>query len=201
MGPELTENEEDNDTICADCESPIGYTEEMFLVQIMQAKKVGGAVIFLPVIDENDVEGGFLFDPWLYCFTCWEEHWDNLKNEAHDHPPVADPIANLTAIECACCGSGIREWEYTGTFTLGELRRSTREPNNVPGPRFTPMNKPEVICLYCLRTFNDNYVEMWESISQFNECADCTHARCWRFQNPGCACGCHTTVTIQETPL
>lgn len=196
MGPELIEDEENpTGNVCADCESGIALTEEAFLVQVVTPAKAGGAVLFFPVIDEHDVAGDFLFEPYLYCFTCWEEHWDNLKNEANDSPPVAD---GYSVIECACCGSGIREWEYAGTFTLGELRTSPREPNNTPGAHFVPVNKPEVICLYCLRTFNENYIEMWNELSQFGECADCTHFRCWRYQNPGCSCACHQETT-QET--
>lgn len=196
MGPNLSLNEEpaETDIICADCEDPISCGDEIVLVQIVQPKLAGGALLYYPVIDENDVEGDFLFEPYVYCFSCWDDHYWDLKREAEDVPPVQDLHA---VVECACCGSGVREWEYAATFTVGELSLSAREPNNVRGPHFVPNGKPEVICLYCMIVLNDNYITMWEALSQFGECTDCTHTRCWRYEHQ-CGCSCHEEGT-EET--
>lgn len=198
MGPSLTSHEEEEksetDIICADCERAIDYGTETYLIQVVQPKMAGGSVFYYPVIDENDVNGDFLYEPFVYCFDCWDTHYWELKREAQDIPPVQDA---LSVIECACCGSGIREWEYAGTFTLGELDPSARSPNNVHGPRFVPTSKPDVLCLYCLAIFNDNYIVMWDELSQFGECADCILTRCWRHEQ-SCGCGCHAETEETE---
>ena len=201
MGPELSSIEEEDEVptglICADCEDPLCYGAEVALVQIVQPKLAGGAVFYYPVIDENDLDGDFLFEPYIYCFSCWDEQFWDLKREAEDVPPVQDVHG---IVECACCGSSVREWEYAATFTVGELDPSAREPSNVPGPHFVPAGKTEVICLYCMIVLNDNYITMWEELSQFGECADCTLARCWRYETQRCGCSCHDHTEETPTP-
>lgn len=195
MGPELSASEENRETeiICADCEDNLDYGAEVVLVQIVQPKLAGGEMLFYPVIDEHAVNGDFLFEPFVYCFGCWDNRYWDLKNEVDDTPPVLD---SRSVLDCTCCGSGIREWEYAATFTVGELQSSPREPSNRPGPTFNATGKPEVICLYCMTVLNENHITMWDELSQAGECADCTHIRCWR--HGSCGCGCHTEET-EET--
>lgn len=171
---------------CTDCEEAIVYTEEAFLIEVVQPQVIGGQVFLHPIIDENDPDGDFLFQPYFFCFKDWEAHYEELREQTEDEPPVPD---TLSVLECACCSSGIREWEYTGKFTLGEFHISRRSPNKVPEPKFQPNGKPDLLCLYCLSVINDNYIVMWDDLSQFGECIDCVRTRCWR--HSPCGCGCH----------
>lgn len=194
MEPDVTEDDEPaTDVVCANCEAAVNYDDEAVLVQIVQPQHIGGRVLYLQVINEDDVEGDFLFTPYVYCFECWDGYFADLKKEAEDAPPVQDPEA---IVRCTCCGSGIRAWEYLATFTIGELHVSGREPNNIPGPQFIGTAKPEAICLYCMTVLNDNYISMWDELSQTGECTDCTLARCWRHDN--CQCGCHQETDTDE---
>ncbi len=195
MGTELTPwGLENTGHTCNDCEEPLRYTEEVFLIRIMQPQVVGGKAVFHNIIDENDIEGTALFQSFFFCFECWEAHYHDLQGATSDEPPVRD---ELSALECVCCGSGIREWEYTGTFTLGEFHVSKRAPNHFRGTTFDPNGKPEALCLYCLTIINENYIAMWDDLSQEGECSDCLLIRCWR--HPGtCGCGCHIEYTETE---
>jgi hypothetical protein len=173
--------------VCADCGENIRYTEEAWLVQVVQLQKVGDQLQYTPVIDETDPARDFLFSPYFFCFNCWENSYEDLKDELEDQPPNEDPHS---IAECTCCGSSIRAGEYTGLFMVGEFHLSRRSPNGVSGGTFQPNAAPEALCFYCLYILNDNFIEMWDEVSQFGECADCIFVRCWR--GASCSCGCHT---------
>jgi len=172
--------------ICADCGEGLTYTQEVWSVQVVQPQNFGGKTFFHTIIDEDDPSGDFLFEPYFFCFGCWENLYEAIKEEHDDTPPFLDADSKF---ECVCCGSGIREWEYAGTFTLGELLVSKRAPNGVRGPHFESNGKPELLCLYCLVLINEGHIEMWDGLSQFGECNDCIQIRCWR--EAACGCGCH----------
>jgi hypothetical protein len=180
--------------ICANCGSNIKYGEECWLIQIVQPQLFDGRALFHVIINEEDVDGDFLFEPYFFCFGCWESGYSDLKDQNEDEPPVKDE-QGLSPFECVCCGSDIREWEYAGTFTLGEFRISKRAPNNIRGPRFVPNCNPELLCFYDLVLLNEGFVEMWdpetEPLTQFGECNDCIQLRCWRYGATGCSCSCH----------
>lgn len=180
--------------ICSDCGEHIGYTEEVWLIQVVQLQRHAGTTHAHQIINEQDPDGDFLFDPYLFCFSCWEKLYDELKENFADEPPVLD---DESMFECTCCGSGVREWEYTGIFTLGEFGLSKRAPNNVRGPSFDPSGEPELICLACLSMLNSDQIEMWDDISQLGECSGCTQERCWR--TGICDCGCHQEHTEEHT--
>ena len=176
--------------ICPDCAEELVYTAEVVLLQIQQPHIIGSKVLFTPVVDEAGADGGFIFEPYFYCFSCWEGHFDDLRNEVEDTPPVEDMHS---IIACTCCGSGIREDEYVATFHQGEFHVSPRSPNNIAGPKFVSETKAGVLCLLCITIFNDNYIEMWDDLNQFGECCDCIERRCWRANS--CGCDCHETTT------
>jgi hypothetical protein len=173
--------------ICADCGEDIMYTDECVLVQVVQLQEFAGKTFHHPVIDEDDIHGDFLFEPYFFCFSCWDDTYKDVQESIEDGPPIEDDESQH---DCTLCGSGIRDWEYAGSFSIGECRVSVRSPNGVSGPRFYSDAKPETLCLYCLRIINENYIELWANLTQAEECMDCTQLRCWRF--PQCGCGCHT---------
>ncbi len=172
------------DHICADCGNDIMYTEEVVLLQIVQAEIRQGRALFHIIVDPED-NRNFLFEPYYYCFRCWESLYEKLREETKDEPPMIDSVGPL---ECLCCSSTIREEEYVATFTLGEFHLSSRTPDGNQRGRYVPAGRPELLCLYCTYTLN-LYIEMWPTLSQNGECAECIHARCWR--NDACTCGCH----------
>lgn len=191
-GPGWQEPEEapvSADVICAQCEDEIELGEEIFLIQVVQPQRLGGQVFFYPVIDEFDMDGDYLFEPYHFCFSCWEDLLDDLKNEVGEAPPLEDA---LSIIECSMCGAGIREWEYVVTYTLGEFLRSSRAPapECTFGPAFHPNGKPEVLCTYCAAILNEVAIAMWKDFSHEGECIDCIQLRCWR-EGDTCTCSCH----------
>jgi hypothetical protein len=200
MGPNLVTEAtmQPTDQVCADCGEAVRFTEEVWLLQVVELHVVGGHLQYTQIIDETDADRDFLFAPYFFDFHCWESLYDDLKEECEDHPPVED---SLSVAECTCCGSSVREGEYTGLFTVGEFHLSRRSPNGMTSGTFVPNGAPEVLCFYCLYVLNDNFMEMWDELSQFGECADCIFCRCWR--GDSCPCGCHlpdTEVETTETP-
>ena len=170
--------------ICSDCADDIAYTEEVVLLQVVQAESVDGKALFYPVLRPHD--GTFLYEPYHYCFRCWENLYEQLREDTVDEPPMIDAGA---AFECLCCSSSIREGEYVGTFTIGEFHQSRRSPSGVRSMQFMHNGKPEMLCLYCLLLLN-LHIEMWEHVTQAGECDECVLARCWRDPS-SCDCGCH----------
>lgn len=170
------------------------YTDECVRVQVVQPQQLGGKTFYHTIIDETDIQGDFLFDPYIFCFDCWDHTYDSLREEVEGMPPIED---EASAHSCSCCGSGIRDWEYAGTFSVGEFRVSKRAPNGIHGPHFHTDIRPSVLCLYCLGVLNENYIALWDNLSQFDECLDCIQVRCWRF--PNCGCGCHNESPEDRT--
>lgn len=175
--------------ICAVCgeDDPLTFTEEVFHLQVTQLQMFNGEPVFHPVINEET--GDFQFDPYFFHFGCWEDIEENLKEELEDVPPIQDP---LSVFKCKICGSGIREWEYAGQLTYGELHASRRSPDGEKTERFQVGGRSDILCIHCLATANNEELEMWPDISQQGECLDCTLARCWRH---GCGCTCHTPTS------
>jgi hypothetical protein len=183
--------------VCAQCEDDIKMEEECYLLQVVQCQKLGGQMYFYPVKDEFDENDDFLFEPYHFCFECWEDLLTDAKREMQDAPPVEDA---RSIIECTCCGSGIRGMEthnsaeipgeYVATYTLLEFERSRRAP--APGFMFGPaprvLGKSEVLCTYCTAILNEVLIAMWKDFSQAGECIDCIQTRCWRYENCGCTC-------------
>ena len=192
MGEELAEfvgRRRPVEVICADCEDIIGYEEEFVLLQIVELQKLGG-VFDYPVMDETGPVSDYKFEPYHFCFKCWEDLYEKIQEEMEDCPPTEDVNS---IIECTCCGSGIREWEITGTWTVGEFITSKRVPfvegqYQVPGPHFDQASKPQVLCVYCLALLNEVVISMWEDFPEENICLDCVQVRCRRHQECGCSC-------------
>lgn len=172
------------DVVCADCEDEIHYEEECILLQVVTLKEEGGMVGPQKLLNGED----FAFEPYHFCFDCWEERLEELKQETTDLPPIED---ELSIVECACCGSSILEGEIVGAWTVGEFLHSRREPLHMrprPGARFNTISKFEVLCTYCMQLFNENLICMWEDFPDPYTCGDCVQLRCWRYQACGCTC-------------
>jgi hypothetical protein len=178
---------------CADpdCEATIYYGEEAVLVQVALVQQGDGELLKYPVLDEDDPARDFLFEPHYFCTECWQKTYDFIMEALADTPPVQDTVVNK--LGCDCCGSGIREClEYTGVAEVGEFRRSRRSPDRLYGPRFEPTSNPMLLCLSCLLVISEGHIELWDNLTQTDECIDCSTARCWRAP---CSCTCHSTET------
>jgi hypothetical protein len=175
----------DTEHVCADCGDAIVYIDEVYLLQVVRPHLYNGRTLHYQVIDETDVEGGFLFDPYYYCIKCWETLFEKIRSDMSDELPVEDADSKF---ECVCCSSGIREMELVGIATLGEFHVSKRAPSGIRGPMFTPISNTDMLCIYCLTILNDGYIDIWPELSENSECTDCIQARCWRVGQCGCRC-------------
>jgi hypothetical protein len=172
--------------ICADCGEAIVCMEEVFLLQVIRPQRWQGQQVHHIVIDEHDPEGCFRFEPYYFCFNCWEKTYEEIHNDMQDELPVNDCYSEF---ECTCCGSGIRGLELAGLSTLGEFHVSERAPNGMRDNAFIAISNPDLICIYCMTILNNGYIDMWENLNENEECDDCVQARCWRVEE--CACRCH----------
>lgn len=187
MEPVLSEElERPTGQICADCEAQLRFMEESWLVQVVQLQVIGGQLQYYPIVDEEDQNRDFLFSPYFFCFSCWENLYEGLEEDVDGQPPVEDVGC---VADCVCCGSSVLEGEYCGLLTLGEFQVSRRSPDGVQTPRFETSSAPDILCFYCLTLLNEGGIEMWEDLTQFGECDDCIFCRCWR--GGTCACSCH----------
>jgi len=177
--------------VCNDCGERLRLTDEVWLFRVVQPYEATKETVFLDVINEH--VGDFLFAPAFLCFSCGDNIYHGLKKDLQDEPPVEDPESPY---ECSCCGSGIRNWEYSGVLELGEPRLSRRSPSGKPSTYFDAANDPELLCLYCLVLINQGQLELWPQLgyrphedAPLIECEDCIQSRCWR--DFTCDCACH----------
>jgi hypothetical protein len=171
------------DEICASCGERLLFTDEIYLIQIVQTQVVEGRVEIYPVQDE---EGDFAYTPHFIHLECWEDVDESTREKVRDEPPIPCEGA---AVECSICASGILPWEYLGVIALGELRVSDRHPNGKSAIRFVANGHPEALCIACLTHILIEEIELWDGISQNGECEECALDRCWRTR--ACECACH----------
>lgn len=194
---DLEEDEEEADSTppwmrteepCASCGESIGFTDEVYLIQIEYAQQSPNGPE-LHIMQCND--GDYLFEPYFLHIECWEDILSELKDKVNDVPPSIHPEGVL---ECCMCGSSILLNEYLGTATIGEIHLSDRRPNDQSSTKFKPNGHPDVYCLHCIALINEEELEMWEGLNQNGECITCTNVRCWR--NVTCHCMCHIEEKI-----
>lgn len=179
--------------VCPECGETIVFTEDIVQLLVVQPQLLPKQLVFHQSLDD---EGDFLYEPYYLHFSCWESVEEQLLEEVEDTPPIEDA---LSVFQCKVCGSGIRDWEHCGSLTCGEFHVSARNPHGVRGEDFIEAAEADVICLYCLLVINIGIIEFWSDetggVSQFGECGDCLHARCWRLPAGTCPCDCHTEDT------
>lgn len=168
---------------CASCGEALSYTEEVFLLSVVQAQLIDGRIEYYDVLDDS---GDFAYIPYFFEFVCWESIEEDLKDRAKDVPPIVD---NQSLLECAACESDIRAWETLGLVSFGELHSSRRTPDG-PSTIFTEMGDKRHVCISCLYTIND-VGQFWENgMSEgypgYKACEEGIHARCWRMETCSC---------------
>ena len=171
-----------SDKACIFCQDMLLYTDEVFVLVISAAQVTAGGLLYPPLASET---GDFLFEPHFFCFTCWENGLEELRELYEDVPPIEDMYAVL---ECAVCESGIRDGETVAVASFGEIHLSHRNPNGESNTsKFASMDSdPTALCIACVNGLSGEvFDELWPmDIRQFNECREGTFARCWRY---GCS--------------
>jgi hypothetical protein len=78
-----------------------------------------------------------------------------------------------------------------GTAYIGELHVSRRMPDGEVTSTFEPIsNEPYIMCIGCMVLISEHELDLWpEAINEVGECQECTHIRCWRWDD--CKCPCH----------
>lgn len=170
------------DRACAQCEAELVFTEIATLIQIVLPRtEQNGQLTFQPF---TDARGSLAYEPFFFHDGCWAAHQDSLLEtlEEYEVVPTEDAYSALT---CATCHSGIRTNEPTGMVQTGDLLRSKRSPNGEGSLHFSVYHDmTQFLCLSCMRTINEEQIEMWDKLSYAGECATCTTARNWRTGSP-----------------
>lgn len=161
--------------LCSYCQGPLLYEDESFLLITEMAKFNPQFQLELVV----DSFGDYMFEPCFFCFGCWENIEEELRDLTRDVPPVEDDQAIL---ECTVCQSGIRKEEVVGTVQLGEFGYADRAPNNKLSPKFNINGNKKLVCVSCLYKANNEIVNtLWDRpVTQHSECIEGISLRCWR---------------------
>jgi hypothetical protein len=162
---------------CGDCGDDLMLAEEVVLVQIAVPQMHEGTVIH-PAFENPD--GSYAYDPYVFHEHCWSEDVDRLHVLLEEQCCAAQPH-NYAYGQCAWCKSGLLLGEPVGYIEYGQLTASKRIPNGESSVVFESSKRPAtVVCLSCIRSMNDEVIEMWENISYCRECHICTYKRVWR---------------------
>ena len=166
------------DKVCPECGEELMLTEAIVLLQIVipQLNEMS-QVVYTPFEGPN---GSYAYEPYFFHPGCWklnEEALDEMLAE-YDCHAVQDDYSFMT---CKLCFSGLRLGEPLAMVLHGELHANRRSPDGIHLPTFAPYtNKRELLCLSCIRTLNDEIIELWDHISYNGECPSCTYDRAWR---------------------
>jgi hypothetical protein len=171
----------DSGRVCSDCEEAIYNSDGVVLVQVVLPQVVEGRVVLQDF--EEPVTGGYAYEPFLFHEQCWGSNYDVLLEYLEEECCEAVPTPHSFST-CAACGSGLLPGEPTGLLSYGTLSVSPRTPNFEPSVVFTRGQRHQLLCLSCLRTVNEEVIEMWTTLSYAGECALCTYERRWRTNTP-----------------
>lgn len=144
---------------CPYCGDWIGYTEELFLLQVCSARMTEGQLDWGPMMADNGVH--FRYLPHLFHFKCWETILDDVRQMTEDVPPhdAKDPV-----MICTVCSSLIGAEEAFITVTYTELQVSRRCPSGTITDALEHMGTPEPICLECVSNVVEEHFPAWEDI-------------------------------------
>lgn len=173
---------------CPSCSDQIMLVEEVYALWVVQATAEHG----FQVSYAESADGDLLYTPQFFCFSCWETLVEDLLQAlaTDNNPPIRH---DRGVFDCSLCGSSILPEEYFAQVTVGEIHHSEKVPNKELSFSFHVLTEnPQILCISCLKTLNDEVVEMWEGgVDQEDECDHGTHIRCWRN-------GCELDVCIHR---
>jgi hypothetical protein len=165
---------------CAACDDPLCLTEEVVVITVVLPVIEATNFFYAPAeADDND----FLYEPRFCCYECWEDVVNELSEMLDNTPPIEEISA---VVLCSVCKSGICLGEVMGLGTMGEFQCSQRSPEIAATTIFDAQDPdPTPICVACLRKLSEDYLDLWESVGQGDECQEGTEIRCWRHGCPG----------------
>jgi len=165
---------------CAGCSDVLCLTDEVVVITVVA-----------PTIENNDIryaiaeadDSDFLYEPRFMDYGCWENTANELGAELDNLPPI-DEISAV--VLCRICSSGICLGELMGLVTKGELHCSQRSPEIASTTIFDEQDPdPDPVCIVCLSKLSEEYLALWDSVGQGDECEDGKNIRCWRHGCPG----------------
>jgi len=167
---------------CSACDDPLCYTDEVVVIKVVAPSFENGLFTYA---DAEADDGDFLYEPRFADYGCWEDAANEVGELVEDLPPIEDPAAVLL---CKLCSSGILLGELMGLVTMGELHCSQRSPDIASTTIFEAQDPdPVTICIVCLRKLSDEFLDLWDSVGQGDECEEGATIRCWRLSCPGAA--------------
>jgi hypothetical protein len=178
MSDEYEINWESSELSCGLCGEMLKYADESYVLTVVVAGINSEGTHYAPLLLEDGSD--FLYEPYFFCFTCWESCIEDVRLEKGDTPPIVDQYSIL---ECACCESGIRQNEILGIAAFGEVHRSRRSPDTGGYAKFEVMDAdPSTLCIECLNSLNAVVDNLWDDgVSQGEECTEGRFIRCWRY--------------------
>jgi len=164
---------------CTSCGDELGLTDEVFLFHIVHVVNTDAG---LQMVDVLEMNGYFRYIPVFWCFSCWEETLEEVKELLEDSPPLEDADG---IVECDICGSDILQGEAFATAAFGELHYSERNPHREYMPKFVGMNNEIHVCIGCLNHLEESRdTPIWktgvEPVPGLSVCLDGLFERCWR---------------------
>lgn len=170
---------------CAACSDKIEVDSEIVCITVVAFEPVtletGEVSIRATPVSADD--GDFLYEPRFLEYECWEDVVDELYNLLNDNPPI---IEDGAVASCRICESSILPNEVTGLATKGEIQWSPRTPEYIATHTFDAQDpRPDAICISCLKKLSAEYLNLWDSVEQGEECSEGTDIRCWRHGCPG----------------
>lgn len=165
---------------CSACNENIHLTEEIYMLKVV-VPSITDKIQYSDIVAED---GDFLYEPLFFCYNCWEELIETIKEWVEDSPPVDDAHS---IFNCSICNSGIRQGEVMSVSAFGEMHITRRSPDGITGTRTFEIcdDDPTKVCIHCLRMIDEDSVDLWNGgVSQLNECREGTAVRCWRYGCP-----------------
>lgn len=165
---------------CAACAETLCYTDEAVVITVVAPTIEAGNFYYAPA--ESD-DGDFLYEPRFCCYECWEDVGNEVAELLENTPPIEEITA---VVVCRLCKSGICLGELMGLVTMGELQCSQRSPEIAATTIFDAQDPdPTPVCIACLRRISEEFLDLWETVGQGDECEEGTDIRCWRHGCPG----------------
>lgn len=157
---ELEEAEESNiwfrtDHICPCCQEYLLYTDEIFLLEAVEAAQDGGEIVCAPFLD---AAGDYLFEPLIVHLECWEEICEQIREIKADELPVE---IESGIIYCTQCDSTIGSFEPFVSATFGEIQVSQRRPSGSSANKVERIGRMDPVCMACMVLVIEDYLENW----------------------------------------
>lgn len=149
--------------ICTCCGDKLAYTDEVFLLEVVEAAQDHGQILCEPITTD---EGDYEFEPLMVHLECWEEAIEQIRELREDEPPVESMDGILV---CAQCQSSIVSFEPFVSATFGEIHVSQRKPNGEYADKMEKLAPMCPTCMPCMVRVIEDYFDDWEGLLEMLE--------------------------------